>query len=399
MTMDRRDFLKRTALASAAFAFPWSKLSTAQAATASDKVLVTIFLRGAADGLSLVTPLRNKGRYYALRPNIAVPEADLIDAGNGFAFHPSLKPIVGLYNSGQLGVVHAVGSPHASRSHFEAQDYMERANPGTVNGAGWLNNTLQVLGATDQLSGVALRSNQLAITEGSAPQVTMASLASFKLRGKLSAQRQAALEAQYQGLGGLLARSVRQAFDVSGQVSAVDTATPVNYPGSPLGNGLKDAAALIRSGLPVRGIALDMGGWDQHDSLPGRMQGTAGGLAAALKAFWDDLVGHRQRVVVTVMTEFGRTAAENGSLGLDHGHGSVMFVLGGNVNGGKVHFDTWPGLGANQLYEQRDLAVTCDFRRVLSEIIEKHMGLTPAQQAPIFPGGYTVTRGSYLGLM
>lgn len=397
MTMDRRDFLKHTALASAAFAFPWSR--QAQAATGNDNVLVTIFLRGAADGLSLVTPVRNRQRYYALRPNIAVPESDLLGLGNGFALHPALAPIRGLYNQGKLGIVHAVGSPHPSRSHFEAQDYMERANPGTVNGAGWMNNMLQVLGATDQLSGVALRSSQLAVSEGAAPQLVMTSVDGFKLRGGRAAARQQALEKQYGGLGGLLARSVKQAFETTSRVGTIDTSTSVTYPGSPLGTGLKDAAALIRSGLPVRALALDMGGWDHHDSHPGRMQGTAGGLAGALRAFWDDLAGHRNRTTVVVMTEFGRTAAENGSLGLDHGHGSVMFVLGGNVNGGKVHVDSWPGLGANQLYEGRDLAVTCDFRRVLSEIIEKHMGLNPGQQAPIFPGGYTVRRGDYLGIM
>lgn len=394
MTLDRRDFLRRSALGCVAFGLPALEMRRARAATSTDPVLVAIFLRGAADGLNLVVPERDRARYEQLRPTIKIPSNQLIPLSNAFGMHPGLAALRPLYDQGALAVVHATGSTHPTRSHFEAMDYMERAAPGKQAGAGWLNNTLAALGGTaGPLQGIGFPREPLALS-GDRPTFSAGGL---DVVGAVKGARRTALEAMFKGVAGGPAANARRAFATVDELAQVNRATGVAYPGSPFGSALKDAAALIKSGLPVRVIALELGGWDHHsDELP-RMEGMARALAGGLAAFWQDLgPAERARTVALTMTEFGRTAAENGSGGTDHGHGSVMFALGGPVRGGRV-VTKWPGIGAAQLNEGRDLKVTTDFRDVFAELLHRHMGLRPAQQAGIFPD-FTVRAADYPGL-
>lgn len=392
---DRREFLRRSALTCAAFALPWGAARRAEAAPSTDPVLVTIFLRGAADGLNLVVPTGEYARYQKLRPTIAVPRNQLITLDNRFALHPELEPLKALYGNDQLAVVHAVGSPHPTRSHFEAQDYMERAAPGSLSGPGWLNATLKALGsASGPLQGVGFGAACLALQGDADTFVTDGLDAAQGVTG----DRRKALEAMFKPVKNVLGRKARGAFTAMDQIATVNRTTSVTYPSAPLANGLKDAAALIKSSLPVRVIALEMGGWDHHNDETRRMKACAATFAESLRAFWKDLgTAERDRTLVLVMTEFGRTAAENGSQGTDHGHGSVMFALGGRrLRGGRV-VGRWPGIGPNDLNEGRDLKVTTDFRDVFAEVLDKHMGLAPAQQASVFPG-HAVKPANYPGL-
>lgn len=394
---DRREFMRRSALTCAAFALPLGAARRADAAPptgSTDPVLVTIFLRGAADGLNLVVPIGERARYDALRPTIAIPSGELISVSNRFALHPSLRPFKALYDADRLAVLHAVGSPHGTRSHFEAQDYMERAAPGSLGGAGWLNATLAALGgAAGPLQGVGFGTSLLSLQGDAATFVTD----SLDAAGGVTGRRRTALEAMFAPVRNVLGKRARGAFSALDQLATVNRTTSVTYPGGALANGLKDAAALIKSGLPVRVMALDSTGWDTHSDETRRLAGCATELSGSLNAFWKDLgAAERDRTVVLVMTEFGRTAAENGSKGTDHGHGSAMFALGGRLRGGRV-VTRWPGIGPSDLNQGRDLKVTTDFRDVFAEVLDKHMGLAPAQQAPIFPG-HTVNPTNYPGL-
>lgn len=392
---DRRGFLKGSALTCAAFSLPFGARS-AEAAIGGDKCVVAIFLRGAADGLNLVVPVGQRARYDALRPTIGIPDASLIGLNSQFSLHPSLGALKPLYNRGELAILHAVGSPHPTRSHFEAMDYMERANPGSKSGAGWLNATVTALGATKVTDAVGFAKSTPLSLSGGAQAVVASSLSRMRITGAEANKRRSAIEALFKGIGGHLGTKTRSAFSAADAFKSINRNTSVSYPNSPFSAALKDAAALIKSNLGVRVMSLDLGGWDHHSDEVNRMSGVAGLLAASLAAFWDDLgAAGRNKTVAMVMTEFGRTAKENGSKGTDHGHGSVMFTLGGSVAGGKV-VTNWPGIGANQLYQGRDLKVTTDFRDVFSEVLDRHMGLNPTKQAPIFPGR-TVRRGNYPG--
>lgn len=397
MTLDRRTFLRRSALGCAALGLPAFDLRSASAATSNAPVLVTVFMRGAADGLNLVVPERDRTHYNALRPNIKLATKDLLALDSNFGLHPALKPLHGLFKSGDLAVLHAAGSPHASRSHFESMDYMERANPGSNSGAGWLNNTLGVLGAStaapSPLQGIGFPREALSLS-GTVPTFSAGSL---DVATAVTGSRRTALEAMFAGVAGGPAGNARRGFRVMDELAAVNRATAVSYPASPFGMALKDTAALIKGGTPVRVVALELGGWDHHTDELNRMNGMAAALAGGLAAFWSDLgAAEKARTVVLTMTEFGRTAKENGSGGTDHGHGSVMFALGGAIRGGRV-VTKWPGIAPAQLNEGRDLKVTTDFRNVFSEILHKHMAVRPVDQANIFPG-FTVKTADYPGL-
>lgn len=392
--VDRREFVRRTALTAAALALPLGARRAA-ANPSTDPVLVTIFLRGAADGLNLVVPIGERARYDALRPTIGIPSAQLVGLNARFALHPQLAPLAPLFGSRDLAIVHAVGSPHGTRSHFEAQDYMERAAPGSNAGAGWLNATLAALGgAAGPLTGVGLGPAPLSL----AGAETTFSTESLDAAASVGGGRRVALEAMYRRAKGVLGRGGRGAFSAMDALATVDRATTVTYPAGPLAVGLKDAAALIKSGVGVRVLALEMGGWDHHEDEAPRLDACARSLAGALAAFWQDLGrADRARTCVLVMTEFGRTAAENGSAGTDHGRASAMFALGGPVRGGRV-VTRWPGIAPGDLEDGRDLKVTTDFRDVFAEVLDRHMRIPPAQQAPIFPG-FTVNPTNYAGVL
>lgn len=381
--IDRRGFLRTSAMTLAAFALPWgARVAHAAPAGAGLPVLVAIYMRGAADGLNLVVPVRDRARYEQLRPTIALKDKDLLTLNAQFSLNKALGALHPLYNRGELAVLHAVGSPHPTRSHFEAQDYMERAEPGGTGGSGWLNRSLVPLGGTDVLRAVGLGKRPLAL---SGAQDTFATPSLDAAAGP-DPKRRTALQAMFASTAGVYPRTGASAFAAADVIKTIGRTTTVTYPGGPFASGLKDAAAIIKADVGARVICIDVGGWDHHNDLVDRMAGVGAGFAAALAAFWDDLgPTWRAKTCALTMTEFGRTAAENGSFGTDHGHGSVMFALGGAVNGGRVIAD-WPGLAPTQLNEGRDLKVTTDFRDVFAEVLNKHMKVNLADMGPIFPG-------------
>jgi len=397
MTITRRSFLKGTGVALTAFALPGPLARMARAA-GSDPVLVVLFQRGAADWLNLVVPAGDDA-YYALRPNIQVAPGSELALDGFFGLNPALAALLPLYQAGELAFVHACGSPDGTRSHFDAQDNMERAAPGNpLVGDGWLNRSLTALGAADTWSGVTLGPATVLALAGPAPSLALPSVDEFDLLGPTG--RRGVLETIYASATPPdLARAGREAFSALDVIGGVSTATEVAYPAGPLGEALADAAALIRADIGVRIVAIDVGGWDHHEHETGAMAGVAGGLAAALAAFRQDLGDDFGRTCTLTMTEFGRTAAENGTLGTDHGHGSAMLALGGGVAGGQVLLagGAWPGLGAGQLFEGRDLAATTDFRDVFAEVLCRHLGLSAAGAGPVLPS-HTITTASFPGL-
>jgi uncharacterized protein (DUF1501 family) len=387
MPLTRRELLKTTALGMSAFFLPMGAARRARAA-GSDPVLVTIFLRGGADALTLVPP-HGDPNYYALRPTLQVPAGTELDLDGFFGFHPALAPLLPLYTSGALAVLHATGSSDPTRSHFDAQDFMETGAPGTKGVTdGWLNRTLAEIGGADPLAGVSLRSAATRSLAGPLPNVAFRSVAEFAVGGDFPAERRAALQALYAGIADtLLGRSIGNAFAALDRVQSLGAVTPgAVYPATDLAGALIDAAALIKGDIGVKLIALDSGGWDHHADQLARIEPLAADLAASLAAFHTDLASEAARTVVVVMTEFGRRLAQNGGDGSDHGHGGVMLCLGGGVAGGRVLLegDRWPGLTPAELYRGEDLAVTTDFRDVLAELLVRHLGL--GARAGIFPG-------------
>ncbi|HEY8460928.1 MAG TPA: DUF1501 domain-containing protein [Blastocatellia bacterium] len=431
--MNRRFFLKSggVALASvgAATMSP-SFLTRALAQTNGKgrrKILIAVFQRGAMDGLSAVIPYAEP-EYYNLRSAIAIPrpaaadssiagaggsqpnQAPAIDLDGFFAFHPALAPFKPIYDSGQLAVIHATGSPDSTRSHFDAQDYMESATPGmkgTVDG--WLNRYLQsngVAGASP-FRGVAMGPTLPRSMQGRASTIAMNSINDFTLRAGGGAQGQAVqggFEAMYaQTVNDALRGAGKETFEAMKLLKQVNPAQykpspDAAYPRGPFGNRLRQIAQLIKSDIGLEVAFTDIGGWDTHTnqgSSQGQLAARLAEFSQGLSALYSDLKERADEVVILTMTEFGRTARENGNRGTDHGHASVIFVLGGPVKGGKV-YGKWPGLKAHQLNEGRDLAVTTDFRDVFAEIAKNHLGASDLDA--IFPG-YKVSPSNFKGLI
>jgi len=341
--------------------------------------LIVIFQRGAADGLSMVVPFGDK-HYYDLRPQIAIAqptrgsEENAIDLDGFFGLHPSLSSLKPIYDQNHLAIVHAAGSPDNTRSHFDAQDYMESGTPGNKSVTdGWLNRYLQGnLGKqATPFRAVAISATLPRSLTGAAPTVAMQRVADFGIRGGGATSE----------LEELFAEEYKDTFEAvrmlrNATSQEYSPGSGVQYPNSPFGQALMQIAQLVKSDIGIEIAFTDAGGWDTHAN-----QGNSRGqLANRLKDFGDGLaalyhdLGDRMRnVVILTMTEFGRAVHQNGSGGTDHGHASCLFVAGGAVKGGKV-YGTWPGLAQEQLYEGRDLALTTDFRNVFSEILLKHMG-------------------------
>jgi len=403
---DRRLFLKRSGLALLTFgAGPAFLHRAAAAATAAPRkrVLVTIFQRGAMDGLAAVAPTSG-GDLARLRPRLAMSaarsagEGALVDLGVGFGLHPALAPLAPLFTARELAIVHAVGSPDPTRSHFDAQDYMETATPGRKGTpTGWLNRVCGELGhEPSPFRAVALASALPRSLQGPEPAVAVTRLDEFGVRLAGAAQAGAVAGRGFESLyaqtaGDLLGTAGREAFEAVAQLSAAELsryrpAPGARYPQSPLGDALRQVAQLVKSGVGLEVAFCESGGWDTHVA-----QGTAQGsfarraedLARSIAAFWTDLGNERDNVVLLTMTEFGRTVRENGSGGTDHGHGSALFLLGTEVDGGKVH-GRFPGLDPGVLHEGRDLPVTTDFRAVFGEVAARHLGV--AETGTLFPG-------------
>ena len=400
----RRMFLKSSGLAFLSLGFAPTFLARIAEGEPSrrGKILVTIFQRGAADGLNIVVPFGDK-HYYDLRPTIAIPppsaesELSALDLDGFFGLHPALRPLLNIYKSGHLAVVHAAGSPDNTRSHFDAQDYMESATPGVKSTPdGWLNRYLL---ARPEKNATPFRAVSMTATlprtlQGSAPAVALENISAFTSRvGPASAQLQENLRALYASSGSRLLRDVgMEAFEAMDFLQKTVTApyqpaAGAAYPRSPLGRSLQQVAQLIKADAGVEVAFAETGGWDHHANeggVQGQLASRLTDLAAALAAFHVDMGDRMSDIVVLTMSEFGRTAHENGNRGTDHGHANVMFVLGGPVQGGKVYGE-WPGVAPEQLNEGRDLALTTDFRDVFGEIVQQHLSLkSPATVFPNF---------------
>lgn len=407
--MHRRVFVKDGALALVTLGLSPSFLRRATFAAELQgarrgKILVCLFQRGAADGLSMIVP-HGETAYYSARPNIAIPRPQsgavdaAIDLDGFFGLHPALQPFARLYREGLLAPIHAVGSPSATRSHFDAQDYMESGTPDRKSTPdGWLNRYLAVKGTCQECASagvspfraVSMTPQTPRILEGPAAAVAMNSLGEFTMRGAGdSADR---LEALYRtGEADLVHGAGREMFEA---VKLLQSANPqryqpehgAEYPRSPFGQRLREIAQLIKSGVGIEVAFADVGGWDTHvnqGAATGQLAARLTDFSLSVGALVRDLGDRMQDVVIMTMSEFGRMVRQNGNGGTDHGHAGAMFVIGGGVRGGRVH-GAWPGLEREQLHEGRDLALTTDFRAVFADVLSKHLGA--ANLAPVFPG-------------
>ncbi len=432
--LTRRIFLKNTGIAMFGLTALPTFLRSAVAATtgAGKRILVVLFQRGAVDGLNVVVP-HGEPNYFQMRPTIAIPQPGrggsdgaqgaAIDLDGFFGLHPALAPLEPLYRQGILAVVHAAGSPDPSRSHFDAQDYMESGTPGvktTVDG--WLNRALAVRQtargegsfgqgspvaakpSTDVLRAVAVSPNLPLTLQGRAPAVAIPDLRQFKFFGPPRLV-ESNFEALYDGASDRLLRGAgRETFQAVNTLERLDPGTyqpdgGADYPKSRFGQGLREIAQLIKADVGLEVAFLDSGGWDNHvneGGAQGQLAGLLRDLGQGLAAFAADMGSRLGDVVFVSMSEFGRTARENGNRGTDHGHGNYMFVLGGPVKGGKV-YSRWPGLGPDQLNQDRDLKVTTDYRSVLAEILARHLGIRNFTN--VFPAFEGDQPGEYLNLI
>jgi uncharacterized protein (DUF1501 family) len=375
-----------------------SVLAEATTAAANNKKLVVIFQRGAADGLNIVVPYRETN-YYAMRPSIAIRQNEVLDLDGFFGLHPAMASIKPLYDQGHLAVVHAAGSPDMTRSHFDAQDYMESGTPGVkITEDGWLNRALQAEVLKDKASAfraVALGTQVPRTLQGKIPAIAVNNLADFSVagRGPQTSPMSSAFQAMYDSSAdAVLHGTGQETFEAVKMLKAANPskyqpAAGVAYPNTAFGNSLKQVAQLLKANLGVEAAFSDIGGWDTHQN-----QGNSNGQLAnrlrefsdSVAAFWKDMGDDAGSITLVTMSEFGRTARQNGTGGTDHGHANVMFILGGPVKGGKV-YGRWPGLGNEQLNEGRDLTVTTDFRQVLGEAAAKTLGSRNLDI--VFPGG------------
>ncbi len=405
--MQRRVFVRDSALALVTMGLSPSFLRRTALGmelheAAKGKVLICLFQRGAADALNVVVPF-GEAAYYALRPAIAIApparsagERGAIDLDGFFGLHPALSPLKPLWDRGLLAPIHAVGSPSATRSHFDAQDYLESATPdnkGTSDG--WLNRYLATSGTCEQCTptpfrAVAMTPQTPRILQGSAPTVAMNSVAEFTVRS--GGTQAAQLEALYRtGSADLVHGTGTEMFEAVKMLRAANPQRyqPANgaaYPATQFGQRLLSIAQLIKAGVGLEVAFADVGGWDTHVNQGGATGPLAQRLTdfgASIGALATDLGDRMQDVVIITMSEFGRMARQNGNGGTDHGHAGAMLVIGGRVNGHRVH-GRWPGLAAEQLYEGRDLALTTDFRAVFAEVAMKHLGARKLDA--LFPG-------------
>jgi uncharacterized protein (DUF1501 family) len=411
MRLTRRELISAGAAMATVYFLPQSA-RRALAAPGPDKVLVAIFLRGGADALNLVVPAFDAD-YYAVRPSIAVnagTELQLNGGDNhGFGFFPLCTDLKAMYDAGELLAIHLAGSTDPSRSHFDAQDFMERAAPGNKSiTSGWLNRYLAAINNADPVAGLSISANPQLAMRGGAPNVAFSAINEFLVQGDFPAARRTALQAYYSSSSDTLGTSVNDALAAVDVIQSVNTATGVSYPNNPLAKALKDVAAIIKAEIGVKVVAVDLDGWDHHSNLNTQL-GTVGGedgdgkaveLNGALKAFRDDLgATYLPRTLTLCMTEFGRRVKQNGGAGCDHGHGGVMFALGGGISGGRLILknNNWPGLTPADLYIGEDLQVTTDFRDVFAEALSVHMGTSISALAPVFPG-FTAKASNFAGL-
>jgi len=413
MKISRRYFIKSGGIAMLGMASLPSFLqrAVASAARPNKKKMVVLFQRGAMDGLNVVVPFAEPN-YYAFRPTIAIPQprrggADAaLDLDGFFGLHPGLEPLMPLFRNGQLAIVQAVGSPDPTRSHFDAQDFMESGTPGVkATDDGWLNRAMQSIREpqASPFRAVAFGPYLPRTLQGSAPAVAIPDLKQFKMYGPPQTT-EGGFEAMYAQTVDQALRGVGQeTFDAIDQLKKInpDAYQPENgaqYPKGRFGQSLMEIAELFKADVGLEVAFLDSGGWDHHvneGGVQGQLANLLRDLGQGLAAFHQDMGDRMGDVVFVSMSEFGRTAHENGNRGTDHGHANCMFVMGGDIKGGKV-YSRWPGMSEGELYQGRDLAVTTDYRSVLGEIISKHLG--DADLRAVFPSFANDPR-QFLGLV
>jgi uncharacterized protein (DUF1501 family) len=359
------------------------------------KTLVCIFQRGAMDGLMAVTPFTDP-YLQAARPTLFMSAAksdnmaSLIDLDGIFGLHPSMKALENVFREKRLGIVHGMGSPNTTRSHFDAQDYMESGTPfnkGTASG--WLNRAVGLLGhdSLTPFSAVSMTSAMPRSFYGDNPSITVNNLQDFVIqnRGFKAGTNMAAtsFEDLYdETASGLLKQTGKESFEAIKLLQKTDTKNykPANnavYPNTSLGNSLKQIAQLIKMDVGLEIAFTESTGWDTHfnqGTEKGGFAKSAADLSNSMMAFWTDIEAYQDSVTVMTMTEFGRTVRQNGTGGTDHGRGSCNFVLGNDVNGGIVH-GSIQTLAMENLEDGRDLPVTIDFRTVFSEVADKHLSI------------------------
>ena len=436
--INRRVFLKGGAMALIALARPPEFLARSllaeTRAAARRKTLICVFQRGAADGLSMVVPFGDPA-YYAARRSIAIARpgggSGALDLDGHFGLHPSLQPLMDLYRRNELAIVHAAGSPATTRSHFEAQDIMETASPDRRATDGWLNRVLRetecdacagrtladpAAHAADHAAGQALAGGEAALRgiamgaalplslRGTAPSLAISDLDRFGVAGGRDASLAGTFAEMYRtDHGDLVSGAAGEGLEAAELLKRIDPAryqpaASVRYPQTEFGRSLRQIAQLVKAEVGVEVAFADLGGWDTHvaqGGADGQLARRLGELAQGLRALRDDLGERMRDVVILTMSEFGRTVAENGTGGTDHGHANCMFVLGGDVRGGRVLGD-WPGLAPEQLNEGRDLKVTTDFRDVFGEIAQAHLGASHLDR--VFPG-FSVDPGRFRGVL
>jgi len=417
----RRTFMKSGALALLAMgSVPrfLVRAAHAQGTATHPKILIALFQRGAVDGLTMIVPHGDRD-YYGSRSSVAVarPAAGAaettVDLDGFFGLHPAMASLKPVWDDKRLAIVHACGSPDTTRSHFDAQDYMESGTPGVKSTQdGWLARGLQALRATpaSPFRAVAMGSQLPRALRGDVGAVAMGTVADFDVKqdmgrmggGRVNARR--GFESLYeQGVRDILHGTGRETFDA---VKMLKSANPqrfapdngAQYPRGRLGESLKQIAQLIKVDVGLEVAFADMGGWDTHANQgneKGQLAQRLTEFSEGLAALYRDLGDRMADVVILTMSEFGRTVRENGNRGTDHGHATAMLVLGGPVRGGRMA-GTWPGLAPEQLYEGRDLAVTTDFRNLFAEVAVRHLGVTAT--APLFPG-FPVNPAKFPGVL
>ena len=412
--LSRREFMARGTATAVALSVPaWlPRVTYAQSASSSD-VLISIFLRGGADGLSLVPPFGDPS-YYALRPTLAIPPPGsaanpALNLDGFFGLPPAMAALLPVYQGGQLLIVHASGSTDPSRSHFDAQFFMEIGKPGDLNVVtGWLGRHLASRPPAKvdaALRGIGFNYGLPQTLVGAPDTLPISDPANFGLSGNSSTrtQRLTWLGNAYQverdplktaALNTQRTITTLSTLNINGYVPAGGAV----YPGGSFGTALRSTAALIRADMGVEAVQIDLGGWDTHSQqgpINGGMAVNMQQFAQAIAAFYVDMVYANKinNVTLVATSEFGRVARENASQGTDHGHGNAMFVMGGQVRGGRV-LTQWPGLADGQLYQNQDLQVTIDYRDILAETVLRRLGNTNLDL--VFPGYTPTMRGVFL---
>ena len=401
----RRYFMKQGGVALVGLSTMPAFLQRAVASTpgAGKKQLIVLFQRGAADGLNIVVPFAEPN-YYRMRPSIAIPQPKrsagdaAIDLDGFFGLHPSLAPLEPLFHKNQLAIVHSAGSPDPTRSHFDAQDYMESGTPGIKSTEdGWLDRAVGTISEEkpSPFRAVAMGPNLPRMLQGKTAAIAVPDLRQFKVQPQSPAMTnvvEGGFEAMYaQTVDHALHGTGTETFEAIDLLRKIDISKfpPENgadYPKNPIGQRLQQIGVMIKADIGVEVMFLDCGGWDNHvneGGTQGQLANLLRDLGQSLAAFHQDMGDRMGDIVVVTMSEFGRTAKENGNRGTDHGHANCMFVMGGDVKGGRV-YGKWPGLNDHQLNEGRDLALTTDFRSVVGEILVRHLDVKDL--GPVFPG-------------